>query len=87
MPAPNEESNLPELEVTLETLPDGLTSVTVELSARHFEYLEQRAEHFGESPEAHLARILREFRSYHDTHRPEQRQAAQPGSGAITGRR
>lgn len=49
---------------------DGRTAVTVRLTARHHEYLIERAAQHGETPERHLETILRQFRSHHDTVRP-----------------
>lgn len=65
----------------------ALVPVTVLLSARHHEYLAMRAGLFGEPPGAHLERILREFRSYHDDKRPElTAMEAQRNGGAVTRR-
>ena len=62
-------------------------AVTVTLDPRYWLYLSQRAGMFGDTPEAHLYRILREFRAYHDRHRPDQQPAPlEPGAGAMTRR-
>lgn len=65
----------------------AMAPVTVLLTARHVEYLAMRANMFGETPGAHLERILREFRSYHDDKVPELAQMeAQRNGGAVTRR-
>jgi hypothetical protein len=64
-----------------------MTPVTILLQARHYDYLAMRASIFGEVPGAHLERILREFRSYHDDKRPElTAMEAQRNGGAVTRR-
>lgn len=65
----------------------ALVPVVSLLAARHHDYLAQRASMFGDAPEAHLERILREFRSYHDDKRPElTAMEAQRNGGAVTRR-
>jgi hypothetical protein len=65
----------------------AMTAVTILLHARHYDYLAMRAGIFGEPPGAHLERILREFRSYHDDKRPElTAMEAQRNGGAVTRR-
>jgi hypothetical protein len=65
----------------------AMVPVTILLTARHHDYLAMRASIFGETPGAHLERILREFRAYHDDKRPELTQMeAQRNGGAVTRR-
>jgi hypothetical protein len=65
----------------------AMVPLTILLNARHHEYLATRASIFGETPSAHLERILREFRSYFDDKRPELAQIeAQRNGGAVTRR-
>lgn len=66
---------------------DGRIPVTARLTERHHAYLAARAASFGHTPEQHLELILREFRSLHDSHRPEHQAAPMRGGPPVTGRR
>lgn len=65
---------------------DGRRAFTVRLQERHAEYLEARAEAWGETPEVHLERILREFRAKDDWRLTDTRPTEQ-GAPAGSGRR
>jgi len=63
---------------------DGAQPVTARLAPRFADYLAQRAEAHGETPEAHLATILRQFRQtdpWRITDSRPQAMGQQAGSG------
>jgi len=66
-------ANAPMPEIVEE--PEQRIAVTVQLKPFHHQYLVARAAEHGETPERHLESILRNFRSYHDDRRPDQRRA------------
>jgi hypothetical protein len=63
---------------------DGLTAVTVRLKPSVMQYVTERAAMYGETPEAHLATIVRQFRQT-DVNRPDLARlpGAEPGMPAM----
>ena len=69
-----------------ELVDDGARPFTIRLQPRHADYLEARAAAWGETPEKHMERVLREFRAT-DPWRQSDTRPTEQGGMAGSGRR